>query len=366
MIQIELDPLVYKLKDPRIQGFLHTKYPLSVFLRLLRYPDWLVMDGHTLKVLPEYQYKALFAFLDKKTLPQSQFRAVMQGKYDSKISPETLKELKTYREKYKNCASCQKKRYFAQVQRIVTEELPDLLLKTHTPKRYPYPEGAAIPPFLPMELPKQQKKPRAGCFDCVQKHIGQAYVTAHQALLGYPQHVMLCYGHFAQAIQECPEQATGLKALLTLCLGLSQESGQGFVPIDCLYNTLQVYREILYGSIISKKNQQDTQYPLIVNTEKPLPDTVPQQQLEKIQQAVQALDTVQNTFDVENKKQYSEQRIRWFGLMSSLSDYIIQQDKELANVIRNVRLMFGTSPQLIKGTEYDIVPGLRLLLSPRQ
>ena len=51
--------------------------------------------------------------------------------------------------------------------------------------------------------------PRASCWDCVLKHLGQAAVLADESLLGYDWHKVLAWGHMAEASVECPDLALG-------------------------------------------------------------------------------------------------------------------------------------------------------------
>lgn len=45
---------------------------------------------------------------------------------------------------------------------------------------------------------------RAKCWDCVEKHIGQAYVLLSE-LHAHPEYRLLIIGHFAEAEAECPD-----------------------------------------------------------------------------------------------------------------------------------------------------------------
>ena len=49
--------------------------------------------------------------------------------------------------------------------------------------------------------------PKAPCWDCVLKHLGQAFVLAEEACMGYEWYKVIAYGHLAEASLECPDAA---------------------------------------------------------------------------------------------------------------------------------------------------------------
>lgn len=53
-----------------------------------------------------------------------------------------------------------------------------------------------------------------------------------------------------------------LKALLTLCLGISKMTGHGFVPLRVLYASVQEHRSADQGSVALTPNEQDGRYSL--------------------------------------------------------------------------------------------------------
>ena len=54
--RIYLDPAVSHINDPRIQLLTKGRISMQKFLNMLRRPDWLVLDGNIVRLIPRYQY----------------------------------------------------------------------------------------------------------------------------------------------------------------------------------------------------------------------------------------------------------------------------------------------------------------------
>ena len=65
------------------------------------------------------------------------------------------------------------------------------------------------------------------------------------------------------------------------------------------------------------------------------------------------LAQIKNLLKVEYKESYPEQKAAFQGLMANIADDLVDYCPEVSNVLRNRRLLFRATPELIKDTEFD-------------
>lgn len=65
------------------------------------------------------------------------------------------------------------------------------------------------------------------------------------------------------------------------------------------------------------------------------------------------LAQIKNLLKVEYKEPYPEQKAAFQGLMANIADELSDYCPEVSNVLRNRRLLFRATPELIKDTEFD-------------
>ncbi len=79
---------------------------------------------------------------------------------------------------------------------------------------------------------------RKYCLDCTIKHLAQAMVTHQEALMGYPEHILLSIGHLAEASEECFGVSEELANEIRQYRLLLMADRQVEIPYFMLYNKI--------------------------------------------------------------------------------------------------------------------------------
>lgn len=353
-----IDPEVYKIKDQRVTAVQHGKMSLQAFVYCLKSVDWFILLNNTVYALSEVQYYAICSTdQPAQDITKDIFQKLLQN--ISWASTEDQKILNNIKNSYRTCSACQYKRYMTTVRQLVLK-YPDTasrykLIKTK--KDLPaYP--AVTEPIIQKVTSKLghifnvKHDSRKPCFECVIKHIGQAYFEYHQTLLGYPEHFMLVIGNLAQAFQECPEQAKALRQTLMFCIGKSQKQKKAFVPAGSLLMMVQYYMNKSHpDDVANTKNQPSVDMALQlteqdINKLEQLPSSVKV----SISVLIKTLLKKLNTAGIDDNTVLKAQ---WAGGMANLSDAVADISVQIASIIRNRRLLFKELPSACIGTQYD-------------
>lgn len=97
---------------------------------------------------------------------------------------------------------------------------------------------------------------RSYCLDCVIKHLGQAMVTQQEAMLGYPEHILLTIGHLAEASEEIIGVSSNLSSEIRQWrLSVIEDSSTEVPYFDIYKKVLKLIEE--YGCGDCKKADDD-------------------------------------------------------------------------------------------------------------
>lgn len=353
---LSVDSSVFKLStDPRVRAFMQCRIGAKGLARQIDpQQDYLIVADDTIYALNEYQYQALRQMKLPQLISSAVFQQILSGQYDQLLTQEQLARIQQIKVQQKHCSSCARKRFIKEVSDMVLSSIPKLIHKEPVRPTHSYP--ANTPKDMPIVLsdtikyPKQRIK-RQPCFQCIQKHIGQAYITGMQAKLGYPQHIMLAYGHLAQAIQQCPEHAAVLKKLLILCLGVSKRTESAFVPLACLYACIKLYQRMSSQQLelARQPNKADQAYDIDIKKVWQGIGKLPKQALDLLYLRLLQLDGI----DLQGQH-YDQKRLQWLGVMSSISQLLQSVDTTAANVVRNIRILFAAAPHYMKESQLNI------------
>lgn len=353
---LSVDSSVFKLSmDPRIRAFMECRIGTNGLSRQIDpQHDYLIIADDTIYALNEYQYQALRQMKLPQIISYAVFQQILSGQYDQLLTPEQLTRIQQIKAQQKRCSTCARKRFIKEVSDMVFSSIPKLVYKESAAPLRKYPDNA--PKDMPLILsdtikyPKQRIK-RQPCFQCIQKHIGQAYITGMQAKLGYPQHIMLAYGHLAQAIQQCPEHAAVLKKLLILCLGVSKRTESAFVPLACLYACIKLYQRMSSQQLelARQPNKADQAYDIDMRKVEQGIAKLTRQSLDLMYLRLLQLDGI----DMQGQH-YDQKRLQWLGVMSSISQLLQSVDTVAANVVRNIRILFAATPHYMKESQLNI------------
>lgn len=355
---ISVDQSIYTLrKDPRVASFLQCKVGANGLARQVDpNGDYIMLVDDVLYALPQYQYNALKRLQLPKLLSDALFNSIMQGQHNQLFSEQQLQRLQQIKMQYKHCTNCSRKKFRKQVTSMLGDNINKVMPPSSSLQYRSYPDIGQhqLPAVLHQSIhyPKAAI-PRQPCFQCVQKHIGQAYIAGMQAQLGYPQHIMLVYGHLAQAIQQCPSQAEALKHMLILCLGVSRQQGKAFVPLTSLYACIKLYesKSSAQLQLAKQPNKLDQNYAIDLQLIQPAIQKLPSQALSLLYLKLLQLDTIQLQ---QTSTQYAQDRLRWIGAMASIAQLLLSVDSTAANIVRNLRILFAAAPQYMKQSQLNI------------
>jgi AcrR family transcriptional regulator len=168
--------------------------------------------------------------------------------------------------------------------------------------------------------------------------------------MGYPEHLVLVVGHLNEAIHELPDEAFTMKQTLEFCAAKTVETDTPFVPLWAILSQLLLVRrdmkvtdtaaEPVYDIGIDFTPEVENEYGVM----DPYMREELLRRLEEIDQVVQ-----------EYKKEPGEyQRFHFSGLMASTAEMVAAVAPALANMLRDRRLAFTASPDLMDEAGYGI------------
>ena len=359
---MNIDPEVFKLRDPRIAAVATGKMSVQQLVQMIRPGDCIIFRDGTVYALTEAQYYAAQRAQEQFILSKDQFQEVFTWSKElfSKQDAEKLSEI----EKRKGrCSKCQYNTYKAKVLTIL-KNYPELLKRfiddSYAVKCPPYPETSGkVHSKVAKVFPKffgEEPYIRKPCLDCVQKHIsiaktcellGQAYVKGCETLQGYPEHKLLAIANMQEAYEECPEDCEELRDIIMFCIGKSKKDNEIFLPLHNILYLIQLARLETASEEALQQNEPDSAFALEFTSEMlEHLSTLPVPMKARLVGILDALISAEYG-DSENQKTLYQ------GYMGTLADQLVNTYPDISNILRNRRLMFKAAPQLVKNTEYD-------------
>ena len=356
---LKVDPSVFDLIDPRVQALQTGKITVNSFAFTIQPYDCMAIVGDTIYALSQFQYYALLPIQPAKQFTKQQFQTLLQQPL-SQLSQQDMKVVDYIREAKSSCTSCKYKAFKNKLRSVllkyqVYKQRFDYKLDAHVLQQKLYPGSKSVIPAKLMQAHPHLFEPiqydRVPCFDCVQKHIGMAYVKGTEVQTGYPQHLVLCLANLQQAYQQCPVECKQLRQTILFCIGKTKSQNKPFVPINILCGLLDVFR---------RNSKSDT----ALTQNKPAPDMVLQlsQQMlstlhdipitQKVPIAA-AINQILKLISKQNIDSNRQLKVQWAGRMVDLADMFLPFSVDISNMLRNRRLIFKAAPSLSKGTEYS-------------
>lgn len=355
---LEIDQSVFNLRDHRVQLLQNGKLTATAFAFTIRPYDWLTIINNTIYALSQTQYYALIPMQPAVQLSKDLFQEYLNKELD--ISQEDKQLIADIRQKKKNCSTCRYKAYKKKLTAILYKyqkykKQLGITVQAHLASFDTYPQVitqipdtvSTLHPHLFQSISYQ----RTPCFDCVQKHVGMAYVKGTEVATGYPQHFMLCLANLQQAYQECPPECIELKHTLLFCIAKSKKDNKPFIPVKVLAGLIDVFRSNSHSDIALLQNKPAEDVALEL-TQKNIADlnSIP------ITTKIEIAKVLQGLFKItaqQNIDQNREQKDIWAGKMVQLADQLLPFSEQVANIIRNRRLLFKAAPSLCIGTPYS-------------
>jgi len=358
-MEIKLSPELFRMHDPKVEALLKAKFPVDVFAAAILPTDPYALVGDTVYPLTECEYYALRSVVPMQENSEAAFDRIVRMEDLSFMRESDVKFVEEVRKSMDHCTSCTLKRYKNEMWKLAKKynvEIPGELKEPAPLPPYPRVDGEITPVVSRLvegvyRLPPMKRKE---CIDCVEKHLGQAYVLACESRMGYGEYIAGVMGHLGEAFDELPEGFDGLKATIQLCLAKTAKERRAYVPLYAITPLLEAARDTLK---LSLAEQQDIRSDS--NTENmPMDlDGMCCKSLSSLGDGMK--DTLRSLLEkadkivLEYKKGPSpDLRVEWEGLMGNAADILSPIAPEAANILRNRRLMFTANPGLSADAEY--------------
>lgn len=356
-MHIKIDPEVFKILEPRIEALKTGRLSLQQFVYTIRTGDYLVFVKDTVYALTQMQFNAAKVLTPPATLSMQNFKKLLQN-IPQQLSSQDKARFEQIRDATATCSACKYKHYKQVVQDIIQTyaQLKQIYLQSQESLveliRYPRVKApiepkirSVLPKFFVSRVPSNRKP----CLDCVQKHIGCAYIKGCEVQQGYPQHFVLAMANLQQAYQQAPRNAEALRDTLLFCIAKSKAQKTIFIPIGLLLQLVQMQRYTQAPQSISLKSNAPDQHFQLELTEQhfntleniPLINKLP------------IISDLNKLIALQYSEEAANRSAQWQGYMSSIADMLLPFSKHVANTIRNRRLLFKAAPQLVQNTQYD-------------
>lgn len=360
-MNIKLHEDVYKVQDPRIQRILHGAMSLEHFVATIGPDDPFVMVHDTVYVMTEQEYYSTRAVYPTHKLMDHMFTHIMQMKDLSVFSEEDRKYIEKARNDYPGCPRCQQKRYRKKFYELglkykLESELNDCLNILQRVPRYPEVKGEIKPTlsFVSAWVHNVPETTRKGCIACVEKHLSQAYILAGEVEQGYPEHIVLVCGHLGQAIDELPDEAFFMKQTLEFCMAKTIESGVPVVPIWAILSQLLLVRKSMETENTEDPIMDEPVYDVgldLTDEIKAEYKNIPIYLRAKLDVWLERIDSIVQEY---KKEPVELKRFEFSGLMATAAESLASVAPKLANMLRDRRLAFTASPDLIDEAGYSM------------
>lgn len=356
---LKIDNTVFALKDQRVQALLKGKMTTQFFLYTLKSDDYLVFLDGTIYALSQIQYYAMAPIIPAKQLTKQQFQSILAMDL-SDLSQLDKKAVQSIKQAKDSCSSCRYKAFKNKLGILLSKYpkykvLLGQSIDAHILERAQYPQTKYQIPSKISKMHPHLFQPitydRAPCFDCVQKHVGMAYVKGTQVATGYPEHFMLCLANLQEAYQECPHECQELKQTLMFCIAKSKLDKKPFVPVKILAGLIDIFRRNSTSQVALLQNKPTEDVSLQLSQEN-------KEQLYGIPVTtkIEIAKVLQGLFKItaqQNIDQNRQQKDIWAGKMVQLADQLLPFSDQVANIVRNRRLLFKAAPSLSIGTPYS-------------
>ena len=350
---LKVDEQVFKLKDPRINALSHGRLTVQALAYTIKPGDWIILYKDTIYALSQDEYYAAQQMQAQNQLTKEVFQTVLKqdlNKFDAqdKAAVQRIKKSKS------NCSACQYNAYKTQLLRIM-QKYPWMLSKYKLVKtkkeilKYPETTEQILPKVYKLfdrffQKTNYQRKP---CLDCVQKHVGMAYIKGCQSQQGYPEHLVLAVANLEQAYEQCPTDCTALRETLMFCIGKTKKDDKLFLPLDNILYLINISKQETKIEAALDQNQADDSFDLEMDE-----SMITQISNIPVLKKVQILKEVRDLISLQySGKQHIS--VKFQGYLGSIADMILPFSVKTSNMLRNRRLMFKACPQLVRQTQYD-------------
>lgn len=350
---INVDPQLFKLKDPRVLSLLNSKLSVQGLIHTIVPGDFIIFINNTLYALSEQQYYASTLINTPDFIEQQNFHNLLNSQLTG-LTQKDKKQLARIKNDKISCRTCKYNTYKYKVLNIISKytDIYDRYVTKSKRQIKSYPEVTQKIHSKVSKLFKHFFKlstyERKSCLDCVTKHVCMAYIKGNQSEQGYPQHLALCLANLQEAYQETPNDCTELKELLMFCIAKSKKQNKAFVPWRNILYIINLSRSLTFDRDANDSNQIDSSFQLQLNF-----DTKQQLYNIPIKQKAQLIRTIDKIIQLQYKLNGQNLISSYIGSLGILADDILPYSKCASNVLRNRRIMFKAAPELVRDTEYD-------------
>lgn len=364
---IEVDSNVFLIKDPRVTALKSGNITVASFAYMIKPFDWFVLAQNTIYALTSTQYYALIPIDVQDTFTKEKFNELINLNFQQ-MSQTDRQSINLIKKAKDGCTSCQYKAYKNKFKALLMKYpayRPLIVQNKQAIMQVPqYPQTTqtfqAKVTTIHAHLFQNLQYKRTPCFDCVQKHLGQAYVKGTQVQTGYPEHLVLCLANLQQAYEECPIECVELRKTILACIAQTKRYKKPFIPLKALLGILNKYRQTIKNQLASVPNT--TSQDIVLQLSETMLQEINKIPITQRMTLAKLIQSIAKLLLQQNIDQEQTLRDIWAGKMVQLADQFLPFSKDIANMIRNRRLLFRHAPSLCKGTPYtgkDIYDALR-------
>ena len=366
-LQLKLHDDCFKVKDPRIANILQGNMSVELFAASITANDPFVLIHDTIYVMTEQEYYATRPIYPIHNQIDHMFNYVMRMEDLSRFSEKDQALIKHVKKEYPTCPSCRMKRFRREIYALalrngIESELQDCLVSVNNLPKYPEVTGE-IKPNVTALLPDLHNVPdikRKGCIACVEKHLSQAYILANEALMGYPEHIILMCGHLNEAISELPDEAFGMKQTLEFCAAKTIETGVPLMPLWAILAQIRFVQRWQKDKNADQLDDAMTELGLDYTDEmrQELAALTPKVRTDTARKLL-SIFAIADTFA---KFHTEELRFQFSGELANLAERLAQMAPKFVNMLRDRRITFVAAPDLMVEASYDFKDVVKDLL----
>ena len=358
-LPVNIHPDCFKINDSRVQLLRTGKLSVEAFAFTIKPTDPFVVFNDTIYALSEQEFYIRRGLVPVTSLIESTFKAVMALEDLSFMSPEDRNFVLFVKKDLPSCPICRYKRHKTEIysvgKKYGIDEKQTVPIGSQDAVYPGTPDIESTVSILLKDFYKLPMPERQACLDCVEKHIAQAYILANEVLMGYPEHMTLMCGHLCEAIEESPAGAEIIRDTLRFCLAKSLANKTPFLPINALLGGIWLARRDADAEITAM-SREEAPMTLELNFTPQMQDELANLTPDMKAELCTRLQTVDDAVQDYAKHPEDEVRLAFEGGLATAAEAVATLAPSFANMLRNRRLMFRASPDLMAESGFSMEP----------
>lgn len=348
---------VFNIVDYRVDRLRHGAISAKDFALIISPDDPFILIDDTIYALSESEYYASRPTVPTNTYISSVFNHIMELDDLSFMAADDIAEIANVKKALPNCPSCKFNRYKNKVYNIAKKYNIEIPIINNTPNTVKYPQTRqAIDPVVSTMVSgifKIAPVKRKSCIECVEKHVAQAYILCGESYMGYPEYLSIGCGHLSEAIEETPNEADALKKTLIYCLGKSIADSRLFIPLSLILPHIHLIKDTVADSESDDTSVEAPPTTLAIDITPKLLSCLSNVSAGHASRINTLVSSLINAIDKYSETQNYEYIIEFEGALALLAELVVPFSVDLANTLRNIRLMFRAAPSACIAAGYD-------------